>query len=331
MLPMSVRDNLSLAALDTLIALRASIDAAREREAVERWCSQLSITHRRNRRPAGALVGRQPAEGRDRQVAANAPRIILLNDPTRGIDVGTKQEIYALLRQLAAAGAAVLLYSTDYAELIGCCDRVVVFFDGRIVRWLRATNSPSTRCVEQRAEPAGREPGARRCSARAAARHGAATRRLLTARAPRHAAAPSPRSSSIFALYIANHPSGWTRPSRPPLPTRACCWRSSRWRRRWSVLTSGIDLSVGMVFVLANCLASHLVVGTPLQAAFGVVAVLAVGALCGRDQRPDHRDRRAAAADHHHAGHRHRVLRRSRCALRPVPGGDVQSRRWPMR
>jgi len=66
----------------------------------------------------------------------NAPRTILLNDPTRGIDVGTKQEIYALLRRLAEDGAAVLLYSTDYAELIGCCDRVAVFFDGRIVRWL---------------------------------------------------------------------------------------------------------------------------------------------------------------------------------------------------
>jgi ribose transport system ATP-binding protein len=66
-----------------------------------------------------------------------APRILLLNDPTRGIDVGTKQEIYALIRELAAEGAAVLLYSTDYAELIGCCDRVAVFYAGRIVRWLQ--------------------------------------------------------------------------------------------------------------------------------------------------------------------------------------------------
>ena len=66
----------------------------------------------------------------------NAPRVVLLSDPTRGIDVGTKQEIYVLLRRLAEEGAAVLLYSTDYAELIGCCDRVAVFFDGRIVRWL---------------------------------------------------------------------------------------------------------------------------------------------------------------------------------------------------
>jgi ribose transport system ATP-binding protein len=64
------------------------------------------------------------------------PRIILLNDPTRGIDVGTKQEIYQLLRQLAEAGAAILFYSTDYDELVGCCDRVLVMYDGAIKREL---------------------------------------------------------------------------------------------------------------------------------------------------------------------------------------------------
>ena len=65
-----------------------------------------------------------------------APRILLLNDPTRGIDVGTKQEIYALLRDLADAGAGILFYSTDYDELAGCCDRVLVMYDGAIRREL---------------------------------------------------------------------------------------------------------------------------------------------------------------------------------------------------
>jgi ribose transport system ATP-binding protein len=64
------------------------------------------------------------------------PRLILLNDPTRGIDVGTKQELYALMRELADAGAAILFYSTDYDELVGCCDRVLILYDGRIVRVL---------------------------------------------------------------------------------------------------------------------------------------------------------------------------------------------------
>ncbi len=61
------------------------------------------------------------------------PDVILLNDPTRGIDVGTKQEIYRLLRELADEGAAILFYSTDYDELIGSCDRVAIMYDGRII------------------------------------------------------------------------------------------------------------------------------------------------------------------------------------------------------
>lgn len=61
------------------------------------------------------------------------PDVILLNDPTRGIDVGTKQELYRLMRSLAEEGKAILLYSTDYAELIGLCDRVSIMYDGRVV------------------------------------------------------------------------------------------------------------------------------------------------------------------------------------------------------
>jgi ribose transport system ATP-binding protein len=75
------------------------------------------------------------------------PRIILLNDPTRGIDVGTKQEIYQLLQNLAAEGAAILFYSTDYDELIGCCDRVLVMYDGAVVRTLAGPQLTETNLV----------------------------------------------------------------------------------------------------------------------------------------------------------------------------------------
>ena len=65
-----------------------------------------------------------------------SPRILLLDDPTRGIDVGTKQEIYQLLRELARGGAAILFYTTDLDELVGCCDRVLVMVEGAIRREL---------------------------------------------------------------------------------------------------------------------------------------------------------------------------------------------------
>ena len=75
------------------------------------------------------------------------PRMILLNDPTRGIDVGTKQELYRLMRELADQGAAILFYSTDYDELIGCCDRVAIMYDGRIVRELKDDELNETNIV----------------------------------------------------------------------------------------------------------------------------------------------------------------------------------------
>ena len=85
----------------------------------------------------------------------------------------------------------------------------------------------------------------------------------------------------IFAVYIAKHQTGWAVPVLTTAANKGVLLAIVAMAQTLPVLTSGIDLSVGMVFVLANCLASHLVVGTPLQAAAGVVAVLLTGALCG--------------------------------------------------
>ena len=79
----------------------------------------------------------------------------------------------------------------------------------------------------------------------------------------------------VFALYIVNHQPGWTVPVITTAANKGVLLAIVAMAQTLPVLTSGIDLSVGMVFVLANCLASHLVVGTPLQAALGCVAVLA--------------------------------------------------------
>jgi ribose transport system permease protein len=85
----------------------------------------------------------------------------------------------------------------------------------------------------------------------------------------------------IFTLYIAEHQAGWTVPVLTTAANKGVLLAIVAMAQTLPVLMAGIDLSVGMVFVLANCLTSHLVVGTPLQAGLGVVAVLAVGALCG--------------------------------------------------
>ena len=97
--------------------------------------------------PVGSLSGGNQQKVVIAKWLMNQPRIILLNDPTRGIDVGTKQEIYALLGKLAQAGAAILFYSTDYDELVGCCDRVLVLYDGAIKRELRGAEITETALI----------------------------------------------------------------------------------------------------------------------------------------------------------------------------------------
>ena len=135
MLPMSVKVNLSFAAFER-ISRFGVIDRAKEQALIDEMVRLLSI------RTAGTDIAVGSLSGGNQQKVVIAkwlmvdPRIILLNDPTRGIDVGTKQELYQLLRKLAESGAAIVFYSTDYDELIGCCDRVLVMYDGVVKRTL---------------------------------------------------------------------------------------------------------------------------------------------------------------------------------------------------
>jgi ribose transport system ATP-binding protein len=135
MLAMSVRDNLSFAALDRLSRFGV-IDRRAEAAAIAEMVELLRIRCDGVDGPVAALSGGNQQKVVLGKWLMTRPQIILLNDPTRGIDVGTKQEIYQLLRRLAADRAALLFYSTDYAELIGCCDRVLILYDGAIVREL---------------------------------------------------------------------------------------------------------------------------------------------------------------------------------------------------
>lgn len=60
------------------------------------------------------------------------PEILLCDEPTRGIDVGAKSEVYTILRQIAAQGIGVLMVSSELPELIGLCDRIIVMHEGKI-------------------------------------------------------------------------------------------------------------------------------------------------------------------------------------------------------
>jgi ribose transport system permease protein len=86
---------------------------------------------------------------------------------------------------------------------------------------------------------------------------------------------------AMFAIYATNHPAGLNANVATTAANKGVLLAIVAMAQTLVVLTSGIDLSVGMVMVLANCLASSIVVGSPLSTAFGVIGVLLVGALCG--------------------------------------------------
>jgi ribose transport system ATP-binding protein len=146
MLPMSITDNLAIASLGNLLS-GPFVDQGKERRAVDAGIARLSIRVGNKTDAVSTLSGGNQQKVVIAKWLMTQPRIILLNDPTRGIDVGTKQELYRLMRELADQGAAILFYSTDYDELIGCCDRVAIMYDGRIVRELAGVDLNETNII----------------------------------------------------------------------------------------------------------------------------------------------------------------------------------------
>jgi len=111
-----------------------------EKPRVDSAIERLSIDIRAGKQ-AGRLSGGNQQKVVVARWLASGFRVLLCFDPTRGIDVGTKRQIYELLRELADDGAAVLLYTSELAEIPLVCDRVLVMYDGELVDELPASEA----------------------------------------------------------------------------------------------------------------------------------------------------------------------------------------------
>ncbi len=129
---MSVAANTTLASLDRL-ARFGLLDRAAERTEAQRFVGQFAIRTPSIDAPVGTLSG-----GNQQKVAlarwlATAPRLLILDEPTQGVDIGAKAEIHRLIRTLAADGLAILLISSELTELLGLAHRIGVMRGGRLV------------------------------------------------------------------------------------------------------------------------------------------------------------------------------------------------------
>lgn len=116
------------------------IDAAREQQEVAQVFQRVEIADRALWTRAGAFSGGNQQKIVIAKWLLAQSRALLLYDPTRGIDVGTKHELYHLMRQYVEAGGAILLYSTEIPELVHLADRVMVLYQGRVAREIGAAD-----------------------------------------------------------------------------------------------------------------------------------------------------------------------------------------------
>ncbi len=136
LLRVSVRNNMTLAILRRALSRFGFLRRAEETRLVAAFSGQLKVKAAGPLAPVGSLSGgNQQKVLLGRSLLAD-PRILLLYDVTRGVDVATKAEIYALVHRLAAEGRAILLYSSDAEELAQLCHRVLVMREGRIAATL---------------------------------------------------------------------------------------------------------------------------------------------------------------------------------------------------
>jgi ribose transport system ATP-binding protein len=127
----SVGFNLSLPNFDRL-GSRLGIRRGAESELHRTWIEKLRIKTPSARQRVGLLSGGNQQKVVYGKWLARNPRVLILDEPTRGVDVGAKAEIYALIDELAGRGVAVWMITSDMEELLGMSDRVLVMHEGRI-------------------------------------------------------------------------------------------------------------------------------------------------------------------------------------------------------
>jgi len=132
----TVKDNISLTQLSSLSRF-GIVQGSQEDELAQAMCQQFNV-----RTPSTSQTVANLSGGNQQKVVlakwlSRTPRLLIMDEPTRGIDVGAKSEIYALMDDLAEKGAAILMISSDLEEILGMSDRVLVMHDGDLAGQLR--------------------------------------------------------------------------------------------------------------------------------------------------------------------------------------------------
>ena len=133
---LSVKDNTSIAGLGQYLGVLGFLDDRKINKVVSDHIEQLRVKTPTAQTPIGSLSGGNQQKVILARWLANNPDILILDEPTRGIDVGAKYEIYQIINDLAAEGRSIIMISSEMSELLGVSDRIMVMCEGRISGFL---------------------------------------------------------------------------------------------------------------------------------------------------------------------------------------------------
>jgi simple sugar transport system ATP-binding protein len=138
-LPQSIGRNIVARTLDQLVGPLRLLQASRTREAINGWVKQLAIKTRSPELPVRTLSGGNQQRVVLAKWLASQPRVLILNGPTVGVDVGSKHELHEIIRRLAQNGMGVIVISDDIPELLQLCNRILLMRKGEVAAgWERA-------------------------------------------------------------------------------------------------------------------------------------------------------------------------------------------------
>jgi ribose transport system ATP-binding protein len=276
---LSLRENVAALTLGAVTAAGAFPVRRRERALVAAPVAALRVRAATLETPVDTLSGGNQQKALLARAALSHPRVLLVEDPTQGVDAGARLEIYRILRQLAADGAAVVVLSTDAVELEGLCDRVLVLSRGTVQAELSADTlserhitGAAVLATEQQAgpslapSPTGRRAGHRR--ARLIGGEGQAAAILLV-------------TIAVAGLTAAHNSSFLSANNVGQLLLAAASLIFVSLAQLVVVMTGGIDLSVGSVVGVSVVTVSFFAGGSPGLFLAGLACALAAGAVAG--------------------------------------------------
>lgn len=129
-----VRENITYTIIRQLITSLGIINAPRERKVAQEFIQDLGVVCPSPEQKVSLLSGGNQQKVVFAKLAATKPAVLVLHEPTQGIDVRAKTDIYRIVDNLSSQGVAILIISTEVRELLGVCDRILVMYEGRITR-----------------------------------------------------------------------------------------------------------------------------------------------------------------------------------------------------